>query len=140
MMGGKRKCHYKLMTNTPPHRNAPPPHRLIAHKCAHTDTLTHNPDRNPNCQKNKIYNILFNASYHSLSFHIIFGWYPLLIPNIGLRQGKIIAKIGITLLLLKYNFECLDTKEIEFENHSVVLVPRNGINLRVTNRPLDSVS
>lgn len=53
---------------------------------------------------------------------------------IGLRLGKIISKIGIILLLQKYDFECLEKKELEIANHSVTIAIKGGINLKVSNR------
>lgn len=53
---------------------------------------------------------------------------------LGLRLGKIVTKIGLILLLQKYNFECVEKKEIEFANYSVPLIAKNGVQLRITNR------
>lgn len=50
------------------------------------------------------------------------------------RLGKIISKVGLVQVLRKYNFEALDNKALEFEPHSVPLVIKGGINLRVTKR------
>lgn len=49
-------------------------------------------------------------------------------------MGKITTKIALILLLQKYNFECMDNRELEFDSHSVTLMVKGGINLRVTNR------
>lgn len=132
-------------------RAAPPllPAYTRKHPNTHTHTQTRAPhknaDKNPNCQKNKC--IIYYLTLHIILFPFTSSSAVLSVANvecihisIAFRQGKIISKIGIARLLLKYDFQCLDDKEIEFENHSVVLVPRNGINLRVTNRPLDSFS
>lgn len=51
-----------------------------------------------------------------------------------MRMGKMVTKIGIIMLLPKYNFECLEHGELEFDNHSVTLMLKNGINLKVSNR------
>lgn len=49
-------------------------------------------------------------------------------------MGKMMAKIGLIMLLHKFDFECTERGELEFDNHSVVLVLKNGINLKVSNR------
>lgn len=49
-------------------------------------------------------------------------------------MGKMVTKIGMIMLMQKFNFECVDKKELEFDNHSVTLVLKGGINLKVTNR------
>lgn len=53
---------------------------------------------------------------------------------IAMRMGKMVTKIGIIMLLQKYSFECLEHGELEFDNHSVTLILKNGINLKVSNR------
>lgn len=49
-------------------------------------------------------------------------------------MGKLVTKIGLVTLLRKFNFECLDTSELEYENHSIVMIVKGGIRLRVSNR------
>lgn len=51
-------------------------------------------------------------------------------------MGKITTKIALISLLHKYNFECLDDRELEFDVHSVTLAVKDGINVRVTNRKM----
>lgn len=53
---------------------------------------------------------------------------------IGLRMGKMVTKIGLIMLMQKYEFECLKKDELEFDNHSVTLVLRGGIDLKVSHR------
>lgn len=53
---------------------------------------------------------------------------------IAMRMGKMVTKIGIIMLLQKYSFECFEHGELEFDNHSVTLILKNGINLKVSNR------
>lgn len=50
------------------------------------------------------------------------------------RLGKIVTKVGLVQILRKYDFEALDNKALEFEPHSVTMVIKNGIHLRVTKR------
>lgn len=52
----------------------------------------------------------------------------------GLRLGKMIAKVGIVQILQKYDFEHLGPDELEFDCHSIPLVIKGGVNLRVTKR------
>lgn len=53
---------------------------------------------------------------------------------LGLRMGKMVSKIGLIMLMQKYDFECMKKGELEFDNHSVTLVLKGGINLKVSNR------
>lgn len=53
---------------------------------------------------------------------------------VGLRLGKMIAKIGLVQLLRSYDFECVSDREIEFDNFSVTLVPKGGVEIRVVER------
>lgn len=52
----------------------------------------------------------------------------------GLRMGKMVTKIGLIMLLQKYDFECLRKGGLEFDNHSVTLVLRGGIDMKVSHR------
>lgn len=72
-----------------------------------------------------------NRNYNPVAF-IPFGDGPR--TCIGLRLGKMVTKIGLIMLLQKYDFECLQKGELEFDNHSVTLVLRGGINLKVSHR------
>lgn len=58
----------------------------------------------------------------------------------GLRMGKIVSKIALISLLQKYDFACTENREIEFDRHSVTLIAKGGINLKVTNRQSTEVS
>lgn len=73
-----------------------------------------------------------NSTNCNLDAFIPFGDGPR--TCIGLRMGKMVTKIGLIMLLQKYNFECLKKGELEFDNHSVVLVLRGGIDLKVSHR------
>lgn len=53
---------------------------------------------------------------------------------IGLRLGKVIAKVGLVQLLRTYDFECVSDAEIEFQNFSVTMVPKGGVEIRVMER------
>lgn len=53
---------------------------------------------------------------------------------VGLRLGKMIAKVGLIQLLKSYDFEILEDKEIEFDNYAITLVPLGGVEIRVVNR------
>ncbi|XP_031626617.1 probable cytochrome P450 6d5 [Contarinia nasturtii] len=73
-----------------------------------------------------------NPNYNANAF-IPFGDGPR--TCIGLRMGKMVTKIGLIMLLQKHNFECMEkNRELEFDNHSVTLVLKNGINLKIINR------
>ncbi|XP_073823363.1 cytochrome P450 6a8-like [Musca autumnalis] len=53
---------------------------------------------------------------------------------IALRFGRMITKLGLISLLTKFKFSQPSTKnseEIEFSNHSMVLVPKGGVYLKV---------
>lgn len=51
-------------------------------------------------------------------------------------MGKITTKIALISLLHKFNFECINDRELEFDVHSVTLVVKGGISVRVTNRKI----
>ncbi|XP_058816028.1 cytochrome P450 6d1-like [Topomyia yanbarensis] len=53
---------------------------------------------------------------------------------IGFRWGVVVAKIGLILLLSRYNFEAVRGPKIEFSPTLVTLVPKGGIPLRISNR------
>lgn len=53
---------------------------------------------------------------------------------IGARLGKIVVQIGIIKLLKEFNFAAVDDKEIEFDNFSIPLVPKGGVNVTVSKR------
>lgn len=53
---------------------------------------------------------------------------------IGLRLGKLMAKVGIIKLLQKYNFTPLNDDELVFDNYGVTLHVLGGIPLKITNR------
>lgn len=68
-------------------------------------------------------------------FHNMILWPVVSMGSVlGLRMGKMVTKIGLVMLLQKYDFECLKKDELEFDNHSVTLVLRGGIDLKVTHR------
>lgn len=56
------------------------------------------------------------------------------ITLVGLRLGKMIAKIGLVQLLRSYDFECVNDAEIEFHNFSVTMIPKGGVEIRVVER------
>lgn len=64
-------------------------------------------------------------NYFSNKLHAVFE---------GLRMGKMVTKIGIIMLLQQYHFECMKKGELEFDNHSVTLVLKGGIDLKVSKR------
>lgn len=49
-------------------------------------------------------------------------------------MGKIIAKVGLVQLLRSFDFESIQEGEIEFQNYSVTLVPKGGVEIRVIQR------
>lgn len=53
---------------------------------------------------------------------------------IGLRLGKIVAKLGLVQLLRSYDYEIIEDKEIEFDNYAITLIPKGGVEIRVVNR------
>lgn len=55
---------------------------------------------------------------------------------LGLRLGKMIAKIGLVQLLRSYDFECVNDAEIEFHNFSITMIPKGGVEIRVVERQL----
>lgn len=50
---------------------------------------------------------------------------------IAYRLGQMNAKVAIVKLLTTFKFECIEKKEIEFENYGVTLLPKGGVNVKV---------
>lgn len=53
---------------------------------------------------------------------------------IGYRMGKMVSKIGLVLMLKKYNFKATQFGEPAFETETVSLIAKDGINLKITLR------
>ncbi|XP_055386710.1 probable cytochrome P450 6d5 [Condylostylus longicornis] len=53
---------------------------------------------------------------------------------IAIRLGKINVKLGAVMILRKFNIEAIEKKEIEFDNYSVALMPKGGINLKLSKK------
>ncbi|ETN65258.1 cytochrome P450 [Anopheles darlingi] len=53
---------------------------------------------------------------------------------IGLRQGVLVAKIGLILMLSKFNFEATLPRKIVFEAATVPLAPHGGLPMRISRR------
>jgi cytochrome P450 family 6 len=57
---------------------------------------------------------------------------------IGMRMGKLTTKIGLAIIMQKFNLEMVDkdmlTKELEFHPNQFVLTPKKLINLKITKR------
>lgn len=49
-------------------------------------------------------------------------------------MGFVVAKAAVIMLLSKYTFESVSGKSIEFGTHSVGLVPKGGLPLKVYKR------
>lgn len=73
-----------------------------------------------------------NKHFNENAYNIPFGDGPRYC--IGARLGKIVVQIGLIKLLTKFNFVAVDDKEIEFDNFSIPLVPKGGVNVTVTKR------
>lgn len=53
---------------------------------------------------------------------------------IAIRMGLLMVKAALVKLLSKYDFEAIDSKPIEFDNYSVGLTARGGLELKVSFR------
>jgi len=53
---------------------------------------------------------------------------------IGLRMGKMIAKVGLVKLLKHFTFTKTDDRPIEYTATNVTLISKHGINLKVSHR------
>jgi len=53
---------------------------------------------------------------------------------IAVRMGKIGAKVALVTVLSRYVFQAVDNQKMEFAPHSVTLMPKAGINLKLKNR------
>ncbi|XP_001869938.2 cytochrome P450 6d3 [Culex quinquefasciatus] len=58
---------------------------------------------------------------------------------IGSRMGSAVSKIGIIMLLSKFNFEATQGAEIGFARAQIALAPENGISLKISNRIRNSI-
>lgn len=54
--------------------------------------------------------------------------------HLGLRLGKVVAKVGLVTILRQFEFECAEDKEIEFDNFAVTLSPKGGVEMKVRRR------
>lgn len=50
---------------------------------------------------------------------------------IAFRMGQMSAKVAVVKLLTVFKFECIEKKEIEFENYGVTLLPKGGVNVKI---------
>lgn len=53
---------------------------------------------------------------------------------IGMRMGKMNAQMGIVMILTKFNIEAVEKKELEFDNYAVGLMPKGGINIKLSKK------
>ena len=51
---------------------------------------------------------------------------------IAFRMGRLVSKVGIVMLLSGFEFEARDVGELEFDHSTVGLLPKGGINLKVS--------
>lgn len=51
---------------------------------------------------------------------------------IGLRQGKLSAKVALVKILTSFKVDAVEKHEIEFDNFSVGLIPKDGVNVVLT--------
>lgn len=92
------------------------------------DPLTYTPER-------FLKNSNGNGKANGL-FYLPFGDGPRIC--IGMRMGKLTAKLGLMVLLAKFNFEFLDkAPEVKFSPKQFVLTLMDDINLKVTLRNLE---
>jgi len=49
-------------------------------------------------------------------------------------MGLIVSKVALVLMLKNYRFEATSKKPIEFLSTGVTMIPKGGINLRITRR------
>lgn len=73
-----------------------------------------------------------NKDYITEDAYIPFGDGPR--ACIAVRMGKIVAKVALVYLLSKFEIRAVDNQPMEFASHSVTLMPKHGINLKLTNR------
>lgn len=54
-------------------------------------------------------------------------------------MGSAVSKIGIIMLLSKFNFEATQGAKIGFARAQIALAPENGISLKISNRTSNSI-
>lgn len=74
-----------------------------------------------------------SQSYNATAY-IPFGFGPRIC--IGARLGKMVVQMALVKLLQKFDFDKINDDEIEFENYGVVLIPKGGINVKISKRKL----
>uniref|UniRef100_T1GXI3 Cytochrome P450 n=1 Tax=Megaselia scalaris TaxID=36166 RepID=T1GXI3_MEGSC len=53
---------------------------------------------------------------------------------IAYRLGKLSAKVAVVTMLSNFSIECIEKKEIEIDSHSVPLVPKGGVNVKLSRK------
>lgn len=53
---------------------------------------------------------------------------------IGSRMGKMLTKVGLSIALAKYNYDCVNSDELIMDGGSVIMTPVGGISLNISKR------
>lgn len=53
---------------------------------------------------------------------------------IAFRLGRVMAKVGIVMMLRKYNFEVIGSRTIEFDPSAITMIAKHGVRARITKR------
>lgn len=70
-----------------------------------------------------------NNSNYNTDAYMPFGEGPR--HCIAYRLGQMNAKVAIVKLLTTFRFECIEKKEIEFDNYGATLMPKGGVNVKI---------
>lgn len=53
---------------------------------------------------------------------------------IGLRLGKMLTKIGLSVALAKYSYDCVNSDELVMDGGGVIMTPVDGISMKISKR------
>ncbi|XP_037935880.1 probable cytochrome P450 6d4 [Teleopsis dalmanni] len=53
---------------------------------------------------------------------------------IAQRMGKINSKLGVVKILQNFNVEIMPRQDIEIDNHSIAIIPKGGVNVRLSKK------
>lgn len=56
---------------------------------------------------------------------------------IGLRMGKMLTKVGLSIALKKYNYDCVNSDELVMDGGAVIMTPVGGITMKISKRTSD---
>lgn len=74
----------------------------------------------------------FENNNYNTSAYMPFGEGPR--NCIAFRLGRVSAKTGIVTVLSNFKIESIEKRELEIDNYSVVIMPKGGVNIKLTRK------